>query len=1728
MATAPVNSAELPAGFTLDPAELPAGFKLDEPKEKRGVGEALAGGLLGAGAATVDTLYKVVGGAVAKAADSVHNVMTGRDDTFYQDALFAEAQKQKAEKQQAIAETTGGGKEETTGTEIAGAVGGMPGQMVNAGLGLGGAERAMDVVERGGTLGQAAVAGGTQAALDAASLAVPATLGKTAAGVVGGSAAKQIVAGALTGGAVNAATGFVSRAAGNAALPEGKEFEDLRQENSVKATAMDVALGGVMGAAHSASARRAKLKAEAEAAPPFPKDKMEDLGNGEYRTPNGSTITEDDWKTRSQKVRDGWMEEPPVEEKPKEPTKTQEEIDRLREEHPSGPVAAVLEQVAKKREADRQKKAQADELRAAADKTTDVEIKKALNAQADKLDPRKIPVGETKEGQPPIAGAEPPEKIPAGKATEGQPEIKTEQPKKIPAGEATEVPEPYEGQGIPKAEASEALPTGEATEVEPIPAGEAREVPEGVTLTEQVPAGEAKELYIPPEKRNATGEVTKQGGPGPEHQAGTGRGQTAEAGNRNRAERPAEGGRGQPERGAKPKVAGADEKASADLAGPATEKGEALDVGEFPKIDESLMDQARREPLPAPEATKPVTPRGREQVRAAIDTAVKEGRLSKDAGSLANWILERNPHVGRHLGVSIEEKHELGALGSYNPTERLVRLFKATQAESAAHEILHHTERMMPDEVQRGIRKEWRRNLDAAMKKATSEQRAAMADAHQMMHGKTAEDRYAAQKRMVKAFKDGVLNKAEHYKLADPSEFWAVNGARILHERFKSRGTWRGKALLWLRDFVEHAKSTLGIRSDSAVIKALDHVMNPEKNQGRGETGGNVGRQLATTEKLAAEGKLPKEQLDVAAKEPKKPEELPPEDRKDRFVRAWTDRFNRVARMQKEAAPKSEKADIYLHDTLFNGRAQHRGDMLEKQHIKPLGKALEALKKVGLKVSDADDYLTALHAPERNREIAKINEKLPDGGSGMTNKQAADIIKGYTPEQRAALDVVAERVRAMNKDKLDALVKDGLITQELRDTLDRKYKSYVPLKDLEGEDAFLGIGQGYALRATDVKEALGRSSRSSSPIAASMMDAMRGIVRGEKARVDRSIWEYAGDKDQKFIQPYDQNKPPPQVMKRVKGSDGKVKSVIDPNKVNDYTLPLMVDGEMKRVFVADKILRDQLKKLASTNDVGPWLSKIGHLTGTIGRMLTEFNPAFTVPNAVRDAITAGLRAKAHGISPGALMNDIWKSWGQIINYKRGADTPGAKQYEEFLTAGGKTGAYGVTDFSETIKKLEKMGADISDTEHGTPKYWRVTRDALGQAAHLMSNANEVIEYATRFAAYKQARAKGMSVNESARIAKEITVNFNRSGEQSRRLNAVLVFANAAFQGARQTVVYAKHPAVVKGMLGLAALGAAAQAWNENVGGMDEETGEFNANTQSDVVADKNMQILMPGSRTGLKIPMPPEYAFPFTIGRRLYRLFSQGDVGREVGGIIGSVFDAALPVRLPEAGPQGGLSKLKALVPTTVAPFADLLTNTNYFGQPIVPSRHEDKSPAPYFKYSRRGTSDTAKELAKGLNAVTGGDEVKPGKIEEWAGPLAAPEGMEYLLGYYTGGVGQLAMQSKNLAKAATAGEPVSVNQVPVINRFLFDEPKSYTNRRFQELAPDFQYALDYEKAGQDSKIDPKIRRALDTYRETDKELRSLFKQLKTANDTERVQLEKEIKSAQSRVIRAYNGQQVQ
>ena len=104
------------------------------------------------------------------------------------------------------------------------------------------------------------------------------------------------------------------------------------------------------------------------------------------------------------------------------------------------------------------------------------------------------------------------------------------------------------------------------------------------------------------------------------------------------------------------------------------------------------------------------------------------------------------------------------------------------------------------------------------------------------------------------------------------------------------------------------------------------------------------------------------------------------------------------------------------------------------------------------------------------------------------------------------------------------------------------------------------------------------------------------------------------------------------------------------------------------------------------------------------------------------------------------------------------------------------------------------------------------------------------------------------------------------------------------------------------------------------------------------------------------------------------------------------------------------------------------------------------------------------------------------------------------------------------------------MNKIPIANRFVFAEPKSYTSRRYKELAPEFEYARDYRKAGTPEKIDPKIARAMGEFEASERELRVLFKRLRAATSSgENVEpIQQQIKAAQSRVIRAYNGQTTQ
>ena len=205
-----------------------------------------------------------------------------------------------------------------------------------------------------------------------------------------------------------------------------------------------------------------------------------------------------------------------------------------------------------------------------------------------------------------------------------------------------------------------------------------------------------------------------------------------------------------------------------------------------------------------------------------------DGTLNKDGASLALWALDRNENLARGLRIEVLQPQEGSpAKGSYDSATRIVELFQGNDnPETAMHEILHHSERMMPDAVQQGIYRAWQRALKAAMKDATPERTKAMEALNRASSGDKAALTEAKQ-----AFDSGVLSE-DDYQYVNPTEYWAVNGARIMHERFTGRGSWRAQARQWMREMIEHVKGTVGIRSDSPLLKALNEMLDPAKTTG--------------------------------------------------------------------------------------------------------------------------------------------------------------------------------------------------------------------------------------------------------------------------------------------------------------------------------------------------------------------------------------------------------------------------------------------------------------------------------------------------------------------------------------------------------------------------------------------------------------------------------------------------------------------------------------------------------------------------------------------------------------------------------------------------------------------------------------------------------------------------------------------------------------------------------
>lgn len=442
--------------------------------------------------------------------------------------------------------------------------------------------------------------------------------------------------------------------------------------------------------------------------------------------------------------------------------------------------------------------------------------------------------------------------------------------------------------------------------------------------------------------------------------------------------------------------------------------------------------------------------RGADLVLERLHRARRRGEISEEAADIAIWALNRNPQLAEDLGFSISSKG-----GSrYDRAERVARLMTEAMRDTAPiHEILHHTERMMPPGVQKGIAQEYNKAWARAYKKATPEQREALDALRLSAFGNS-----AARDATMKAFQSGLLDYDQHYQLTNASEYWAVNAASIMSDRHSaSKQGWVARAREWMRGFIQKLRAVFGLPSTAAVIRGLDAV-----TKGDGS--------FLTTSMLANNPAADTPLRDLSgdyADMPKSPSgmdpapEIPTEAQDNAMLRSWWDRF------------KNAPSDLTT-DAMQKGLALIPFRPLVQEMARNMPAAAEYLR---LKQS-MDAMRNRWHA--KTDEVAqnwlKYRKDNTDENIELMNLMHEATIAGVDPSEEYQSEVTNRdreslRFAAPGSDREKELLKRIMEDKKQRDEWDKlnaRYKALSP----QARKVFQDVRDAYTSLADEYEKVL--------------------------------------------------------------------------------------------------------------------------------------------------------------------------------------------------------------------------------------------------------------------------------------------------------------------------------------------------------------------------------------------------------------------------------------------------------------------------------------------------------------------------------------------------------------------------------------------------------------------------------------------------------------------------------
>lgn len=803
-----------------------------------------------------------------------------------------------------------------------------------------------------------------------------------------------------------------------------------------------------------------------------------------------------------------------------------------------------------------------------------------------------------------------------------------------------------------------------------------------------------------------------------------------------------------------------------------------------------------------------------------------------------------------------------------------------------------------------------------------------------------------------------------------------------------------------------------------------------------------------------------------------------------------------------------EAQNFYDANTLMPGRIQAAIDDFKNDIVRPM---LSRAAELGIDMDELSMYSYAKHAKERNAYIASINKRMPDGGSGMTNAEADNIIQLVDlAGDTAKFEELHQALMGITSATRQIMLAEGLITPDEFASLEGAYENYIPLRGFENVDeetgvARPGVGRGVNVRGAETVRAMGRKSKAGDLIENAIRDYERVIARVEKNDVAKVLLDFVLSNPDPDLWGVDVERSKPSFNK----AQGTVQYTKSIDKGED-TIGLKVGGEQVYIKFADKELTRALRQAWKDETSGlerATLAMTGWWNNWLRAVLTKYNPAFALINIPRDALWSGTASALAELGPKGLASYLAaypKAFMASARQEAGLAGSNSRlfgnpqmdaRFSEFRSAGGITGGFfmrTLDDINQEMRnELLMAGASARNPWEQVKKLppFKMAKLTL----KLLEFMGAASENATRFALYQASREQGNSPAKAGILAKDGTTNFNRKGEWGGALNNLYLFFNAAVQGNAQLFKVLKSPAVQASMAGVAGVGMMLALYGASAGGEDED-GEAYWDKIPSYIKERNMVIMLPPGdalaggiervgKRGRYITIPVQYGFNIFPNAG----YVMADVLRNAqdpkrgmtptkgalhltSTVLGSVnpFGGAVDV-------SDGVQVLLAAMPTLVDLPIQLINERGTFGTPSSPSKSPfDLRPDSERMFTSQQDSVSAK-IAEALNELGGGNEAKAGKIMG-VETSVTPGTIQTLISATTGGLGTFVEQVGSSVIAMTGDDlQPKASKIPFLNKFYGEVDEGANIKTAGDRMREVKKLSDEVKAQQKLGLDPKL-----------------------------------------------------